>query len=406
VVRVWALEPYYGGSHRQFLDGLARHSSHDFSLLTLPGRHWKWRMHGGALELAAQAAAALGQGAEPPDVYFASDMLDLPVFLAALGRGAAPPRVRRAAAAPAIVYFHENQLTYPLPPGVERDLGYGFKNLATALAAETVLFNSAFHRREFLAAAGELVAGMPDAIPAWAVEEVAAKSSVLPLGCDLRALDLHRDRAVAMAAAGRWGDPDAGPLIVWNQRWEYDKAPERLFQVLEALAHRRVAFRLAVAGSGAAGGEPELFARAKAALAHRLVQWGRLEEYSDYAALLWAGDVVVSTAIHEFFGVSALEAIYCGCRPVLPRRLSYPELIPDEAHGEVLYGESELMDALTRAMAAPRAWSEDEQRTWVARFDWGSLRTRYDGTIRQCAARGAAAGSRRQTTAREGDRYG
>jgi glycosyltransferase involved in cell wall biosynthesis len=395
VVRVWALEPYYGGSHRQSLDGLARHSDHDFTLLTLPGRHWKWRMHGGALELAAQAEERLAGGAETPDVLFASEMLDLPVFLATLGRagarhGARGTAVTPAARVPSIVYFHENQLTYPLPPGVDRDLSYGFKNLTTALAADMVLFNSAFHRREFLAAADDLVAGMPDAIPGWAVEEVAAKSSVLPLGCDLRALDAHQARGVASAAAGRWGDPDAGPLIVWNQRWEYDKAPEGLFRALEELKDRGTAFRLAVAGSGATV-ESEDFMRARDALAGRVVQWGRLDDSADYAALLWAADVVVSTAIHEFFGVAVLEAVYCGCRPVLPRRLSYPELIPAEAHGEVLYGEGGLVDAVARALEAPRAWSQDWQRTWVARFDWGSLKTRYDDVIRRCAARGADA---------------
>ena len=393
MARVWALEPYYGGSHRQFLDGLARHSGHDFTLLTLPGRHWKWRMHGGALELAAQAGSLLAQGACSPDLFFASDMVDLPVFLATLGRrgalgGAAVRQV--SGAIPSIVYFHENQLTYPLPPGVDRDLGYGFKNLTTALAAQTVLFNSEYHRREFLAAAGELLAGMPDAVPSWAVEEVAAKSKVLPLGCDLRALDEHRVRGAQAAAAGRWGGPSAGPLIVWNQRWEYDKAPEELFHALEALRDRGVPFRLAVAGSGATVPSEE-FVRAKAALADRVVHWGRVEDRAEYAALLWAGDIVVSTAIHEFFGVAVLEAVYCGCRPVLPRRLSYPELIPAEAHGEVLYGEGDLMSALIRALAVPRAWSEDWQRTWVARFDWGSLKTRYDDLIQQCAASGAGA---------------
>jgi glycosyltransferase involved in cell wall biosynthesis len=393
VAKVWALEPYYGGSHQQFLDGLARHSAHDFTLLTLPGRHWKWRMHGGALEIAAQAERLLAGGAGLPDVLFASDMLDLPVFLATIGRGGAGQRRGGAAAGlahtPAIVYFHENQLTYPLPPGAERDLGYGFKNLTTALAAETALFNSDYHRREFLTAAGELMACMPDAVPAWAVDEVAARSVVLHLGCDLRALDEARERGLERAAAGAYGDPAAGPMIVWNQRWEYDKAPDDLFRSLAALQGRGVPFRLAVVGSGATA-PSEGFVAAKAALADRVVQWGRLEDRADYAALLWAADVVVSTAIHEFFGMSILEAVYCGCRPVLPRRLSYPELIPAEAHEDVLYGEGELVDALTRALAAPHAWSEDWQRTWAARFDWGSLKTRYDETINDCAKRRAA----------------
>jgi hypothetical protein len=86
--------------------------------------------------------------------------------------------------------------------------------------------------------------------------------------------------------------------------------------------------------------------------------------------------------------VAVLEGVYCGCRPVLPHRLSYPELIPAEAHDEVLYGKADLVGALTRALAAPRAWSEDWQRTWAARFDWGSLRSRYDGIICRCTAEG------------------
>jgi glycosyltransferase involved in cell wall biosynthesis len=381
-VRVWALEPYYGGSHRQFLDGLSRHSTHDFTLFTLPGRHWKWRMHGGALTLAAQTADHLARGEPRPDVFLASDMLDLPVFLASLAAGAGT--VPFAGRVPTIVYFHENQLTYPLPPGVDRDLDYGFKNLTTALAAGTVLFNSEYHRREFISAAGALLAGMPDALPGWALEDVVAKAKVLPLGCDLRSLDRHRTRAMAEAAAGRWGDPAAGPLVVWNQRWEYDKAPEALFRGLEALKDSGAAFRVALAGSGATTPPPE-FSRAKAKLGDRVVHWGRLESRSDYAALLWAADVVASTAIHEFFGVSVLEAIYCGCRPVLPRRLSYPELIPREAHADVLYEEEGFVEALSRALARPREWPVDWQRTWAARFDWGSLKTRYDETIWECA---------------------
>jgi glycosyltransferase involved in cell wall biosynthesis len=373
-LNVWGLEPYFGGSHKAFLQGLAQHSSHDFTLFTLPGRHWKWRMHGGALSLARQATTSAAEGSLP-HVFFASDMLDLPVFLGAAGH--------ELRGVPSILYFHENQLTYPLPPGVERDLGYGFKNLAGAVAAQVVLFNSHYHKREFLAAAGDLLEAMPDEIPSWALEKIEAKAGVLPVGCDLRRFDRYRSEALADAAAQRWGDPADGPLLLWNQRWEYDKAPGELFNALYALQASGVRFRLAMAGPNQGTPTAE-FLQARIRLADNTVQWGKVTRASDYASLLWASDVVVSTAVHEFFGIAAVEAVYCGCRPVLPHRLSYPELIPREAHEEVLYGEGGLVTALTRALAQPRAWSEEWQRTWVSRFDWGSVRARYDQEIRRC----------------------
>ena len=307
-------------------------------------------------------------------------MLDLPVFKAAVA-----PVLGRV---PTIVYFHENQLTYPLPPGVERDLSYGFKNLASAVVADAVFFNSEFHRREFLKAATELLAAMPDEIPDWVPMDIEARSTVLPLGCELRRLDEHRAKGLSDRETQRWGDPTKGPLLLWNQRWEYDKAPGDLFAALYALKEAGVRFRLAMAGPNQGTPTAE-FLRAKEELADRIVQWGSVQKASDYAALLWAADVVVSTALHEFFGVAVVEAVYCGCRPVLPWRLSYPEIIPREAHGEVLYRDGELAAALTRALAEPAGWSEDWQRTWVARFDWGSLRERYDHEIRRCWERAA-----------------
>jgi glycosyltransferase involved in cell wall biosynthesis len=380
-LRVWALEPYFGGSHKCFLQGLSRGSAYDFKLFTLPGRHWKWRMHGGALSLAEQAdrevrsEAVPGSDVTKPDVLFVSDMLDLPVFLAAVDR--------QVASTPAIAYFHENQLTYPLPLGVDRDLGYGFKNITTAVAARTVLFNSEYHCREFLEACWALLDAMPDEVPHRYLEEIEAKSRVLPLGCDLRRFDRYRDMGRTQAAEGRWGDPQAGPLILWNQRWEYDKAPGALFSALSELKARGTRFRLAMAGPNQGTPTAE-FLRARQELDEEIVQWGRVDQAGDYACLLWASDVVVSTALHEFFGVAVVEAAYCGCRPVLPRRLSYPEIVPPEAHEEVLYGEGELVTALAGALARPRAWSEDWQRTWVARFDWASVGPRYDEEIRRC----------------------
>ena len=76
-----------------------------------------------------------------------------------------------------------------------------------------------------------------------------------------------------------------------------------------------------------------------------------------YAGLLWSADVVLSTAIHEFFGVSVVEAMYCGARPVLPARLSYPELLPERCYADCLYDDFEGL--LARLRAALRAGREE-----------------------------------------------
>ena len=42
---------------------------------------------------------------------------------------------------PVLVYFHENQITYPQPPGDKGAFQLGIINITTALVADMVLFN-------------------------------------------------------------------------------------------------------------------------------------------------------------------------------------------------------------------------------------------------------------------------
>jgi glycosyltransferase involved in cell wall biosynthesis len=156
-----------------------------------------------------------------------------------------------------------------------------------------------------------------------------------------------------------------------------------MLRVLYALAEERRPFRVALAGESFRV-QPAEFEEARGRLGARLVHYGYAGAEEEYARLLWAADVVLSTAIHEFFGVSVVEAVYCGCLPVLPARLSYPELLPSEHHPRCLYtGGDDLLGKLRAALADPAAPAA--LRAHVARFDWAQMAPQYDRLIEEIA---------------------
>ena len=107
LMTILIIEPFFSGSHKSWAEGYQRYSENDVKLLTLKGRHWKWRMYGGAVSLARDFEKLNIR----PDLILATDMLDLTTFLA-LTR-------QETAEIPTAVYFHENQITYPWSPNDE-----------------------------------------------------------------------------------------------------------------------------------------------------------------------------------------------------------------------------------------------------------------------------------------------
>ena len=152
-MHIWLLSPYHTGSHRAWARGLARHSRHEITLLTMAGRFWKWRMQGGAIELAAQARELLAR-APAPDLILATDMVNLPAWLAML-------RQELPANIPTVLYMHENQLTYPPRPGEKPDYTYAMLNWLSQLAADAVLFNSDYHRQSWFGALPQSAQAFP-----------------------------------------------------------------------------------------------------------------------------------------------------------------------------------------------------------------------------------------------------
>ncbi len=345
--RLLFVEPYANASHRALIDGLLAHVPALWTALTLPGRHFRWRLRGAASYLACEAAEVLGQGW---DGLLCSSMLNLAEL-----RGLAPA----LAAVPALVYFHENQLCYPAPGQAgavqqERDLFLAYSNLSSAQAARVVVFNSAYHRDQFLGAAHDLLSRLPDAVPAGLVKEIERKSRVLAVPLDTApAAELKRE-------------PRQGPLrILWNHRWSQDKDPQAFFAALQALDSAGLDFDLALLGPSS-GRPPRVFAEAREWLGPRLRQWGAVAERREYWRwLLWA-DVVVSTARQEYLGLSVAEAVWAGCRPLLPRALVYPSLYP----ACYLYEPGGLDQDLRLLAAEPALARGEDTRPLVEAWTW------------------------------------
>ena len=364
-MEILLIEPYYSGSHRAWADGYVRHSRHTVRVLSLPGRFWKWRMHGGAVTLARR----FREGNHHPDLILATDMLDLTTFLA-LTRDLTHD-------VPVALYFHENQLTYPMRRGEKRDLHYGFINYASALLADAVFFNSSYHLESFYDELPRLLKHFPDHNELHTVAALRAKSEVLPLGLDLRRHDRYRESHPISDI----------PAILWNHRWEYDKNPQDFFKAVYALKGMGLRFNLVLLGESFRV-KPEEFFEARERLTSEVVHFGYAEDFATYSAWLWRSDLCISTARHEFFGIATAEAVYCACYPVLPNRLVYPDLVPEYLHPVCLYDDfGGLVDRMRDYLTGERPPAQDIEalHTRVAQFDWSEMVVRYDRRLEEIA---------------------
>ena len=365
-MRILALEPYYGGSHKAFLEGWSVRSRHEWTLVGLPARKWKWRMRHAAITFAEQVAPRLEAG-ERWDLLFCSDLLDLAGF-----GGLAAAEVGRL---PAVAYFHENQLTYPVRIEDKRDYQFAMTNLTSALAADNVWFNSEFHKESFLEALIRFLKSMPDYQPIRDVDKIRDKSSVYPPGIE----DLPQRPS-----------RKPGPMrILWAARWEHDKNPEDFFAALEILKNSNIRFEISVIGQSFRD-RPEIFDKAKIQFSNNIIRWGYQQSRDEYVDSLFEADVFVSTANHEFFGLSILEAIAVGVYPLVPNRLSYPEIldldgIEDAAqffYDGTVRDLAQKLSNLAVQIQADKLWpSSIYPQRLTERFKWRKLINQYDAVF-------------------------
>ena len=334
-LNVLAVEPWLGGSHARFLETWRRLSGHKVEILGLPARHWQWRMEAAAFTLAQR----VNQGGKTPDVIVASDYVDLPRL-----RGFLPPHLRST---PVLLYLHENQLTYPgQDPDPDRN-HYGFTNVLSCLAADAIAFNSRFHRQDFHAAARTLLQRLPSPAPRKEFDAVMENAQVIFPGIDLDALPL-----------GAGPPPDSPLRIAFNHRWEHDKDPVGFLDAVLEVRDAGLEIDVVMLGESFER-TPDGMAKRLERLGSALLWSGFKPDQAEYASTLGGCDLVVSTARHEFYGIALLEGLACGCSPLAPDRLAYPEHLPKE---DLYADHADLCAALTHAAAQVSKWRSSDLR--------------------------------------------
>ena len=360
-MNILIIDPFYEYSHRVWAEGLQKYSTHHVDILSLSPHHWKWRMTGGAVELAEKYKALDSVF----NLILASDMLDLSAFLALA-------KVDRSRVATAI-YFHENQITYPWntkdsSAQKEKNHHYGFINFTSCLTADKVYFNSKFHEQEFLNSLPSFLKIFPSFGHQKYVDTISAKSEVLPLGMDLRLNKPLKEQSNL-------------PCFLWNHRWEHDKNPELFFQTLYKLKADITPFELIVMGKSYER-QPAIFEEAREHLQDEILHFGYVESAEEYIDLVDRANILLVTSNQDFFGISIVEAIASGLYPLLPNRLAYPDHIPDELHQKHLYQNDDDVLPMLKELILARGFVEASSLpTFVRKYDWGNLIELYDSTF-------------------------
>jgi glycosyltransferase involved in cell wall biosynthesis len=306
------LSAYDAPSHRYWRESLGRYCpQHRFTQLALPPRYFSWRIRGNSLSWAFTCRRALMRDYDLLVVTSQVDLSALRGFVPGLGN------------IPTLLYFHENQFAYPLSDAAHGSLEPRIVNLYSALCADMLVFNSAWNQRSFLAGVDELLHRLPDQVPPGLVDRLDSRAHVLPVPIE----PVYAGAGLPQFARRR---PGARLQVVWNHRWEYDKGPETLLAAVTECIQNRVPVNFHIVGQQFRNQPAPLQELEQLLRLHPdyLGHWGTVTGRQNYYRLLERADVVLSTALHEFQGVAVMEAVARGCQPLVPDRLSYPELFP------------------------------------------------------------------------------
>ncbi|KRT83189.1 hypothetical protein AMK59_4688, partial [Oryctes borbonicus] len=163
---------------------------------------------------------------------------------------------------------------------------------------DLIVFNSGFNKESFLKNIRSVIKLLPDYKPNDLQLKIGPKCKVLYFPIDFTIMSLSKPSSDILT-------------IVWPHRWEFDKNPDFFFKVLYRLKKSNKKFLVSLLGQTFTD-VPPAFSVAREYLEAEIVNFGFVENKEEYFKILGTSHIAVSTADHEFFGVSMLEATYCG----------------------------------------------------------------------------------------------
>lgn len=265
--------------------------------MELPGRHFRWRIRSNPLSWLDRLPD------EKPDLILATSMVDLASL-----KGINP----ELSDVPAWCYFHENQFAYPENERQTPSIDHKLVQIYSGLAADRLFFNSEFNRKTYLQGVHGLLRKKSEVDSDKILSKLEPKCTVLPIP------------VTPFAPAP---EKDAG-LILWNHRWEYDKAPEIFMRAVRLLAKKEIPFRLALLGDRSSTPHPALIELRESLSDHIIAD--EKADVTTYRYFLSRAAIAVSSALHEFQGLAMLEAASAQARPLVPDNLCYPEIYPQQ----------------------------------------------------------------------------
>lgn len=372
-MNICLIEGYASGSHLYFAEclkeELKRQYSWDLSIVSTPGRHWRTRLQKGHGLLVEKLKEKLATKEIPsPELFIVTSLTDTAAF-----RGLLP---RELSKVPIIQYMHENQMSYPLNPNnqgletakiLQKNVIPGY-HLNQLLGSDLMVFNSDFHRRDFFEHLDGFLSDHGEKELKKKVHSLKSQAKVLPIGLPFPSRELTPFSK-------------RPKRLLWNHRWEYDKNPEFFSSQIQKLLKENGDWQLSLLGENKEGHKSLVcFDELKAQFPDHITHFGHLKNRTEYYQAISECRLLPVTSHHDFLGLAIIEAMIFGVIPLLPKRLVYPELVPQELHHKLFY-ESES-NACTkdfhqkcRALMVQGLDNQEESllKSHLSRFKWSAL---------------------------------